>query len=373
MKHDRDLEMWSAIYLHVREGKSHTEIASILEHDSRAVKSWLRKGEMVGHWGHWLNEQAFPRHRVLARLYPDKEDSHLLAHLRHITKCETLQRTLVCDTPHGDKNPDELTQEEWNERIKSYGIATGVSVSRLIDEARCIGVGWGETISAVIEGAGFARPPLSEHRSPLPCVATVGEMVGEQRKGPDVSSSGLAERLSNYVNGSDEHAYTLRGVAALIPSVLSLAEIKYGWAVVRSHANYDRVFGKDGMVSTLDCVITSMGNLHQKNKYWKKELLRSFKEELLNALNVCDIGGAVLPLDGMTAAARGVYNEILQRSVGLKADDYRQIAVRAAERGKPGVLACCLCRNKRDVVLKCLHENLINVLLIDKDLARSLA
>jgi DNA-binding transcriptional regulator LsrR (DeoR family) len=379
-KRDKILEIWQSIYLLVNSDyaddrefhRSVQDISKRLRVDVRTVRERLKAGQKGHLWKLWMDEQAFPRAAVLSSLYPAVEDQELLSLLRRRTRCQSLLRAIVC---LGPRVPDVPTQEQWTELIERFGFAAGVYLAKTLQSGNVThaGVGWGETVSAVVGGIEVGSTGLPARSQPLRCIATVGEMVGDKRPGPDISSSGLAERLSASINRSTAHVFALRGVAAIIPAVVRVAEISACRRMISSFSNYDAVFGEKGVAGYLDCVITSAGNLHQKNKHWRAELIKAgFSAELLDQL--ADIGGAALAPEAnrRTSDSERLHSEIVQRSIGLTVKQYRNVASAATARGRVGVVLCCLHHNKREVVLRCLRDQLVNTLIVDASLCTAL-
>jgi DNA-binding transcriptional regulator LsrR (DeoR family) len=368
-KHDRDLETWQAIHLHVERDLSASEIAKRLHLDTRTVKDRLRYGRDQHWWSVEMDRRLCPRQKLLASLYPLDDRSALCAQLRRQTRATALRKVLVFHNPSRQQDT-ETVQQWWARRIEMLGLAAGAYLASIFTSGKVtsIGVGWGETTSAVIDGIGLACDDRTVRAADVHCVATFGELVGETRVQRDVSSSALTERLSVSLNGNGDFSHTLRGVPAVIPFSVPLHEVDVCRKMIQSYPNVAAILGRSGLAEGLQGIVTSAGNREQDNKYWRRELLRAgYSSDLLSTLDIIDIGGTLIEPKSLDKNSQPLFEELFRRSIGLSEMHYRRLTKQF-----PGVVLCCLDRNKKDVVTSCLTHDLVTMLIIDSDLAAAL-
>jgi DNA-binding transcriptional regulator LsrR (DeoR family) len=268
--------------------------------------------------------------------------------------------------------PAAGSKASWVERIRYFGSEVGPQLLSLLSESDCVGVGWGRTVAAAISGLKRAcESPPPRPRGPLVCVATVGGLVGELKVRAESSSSILASRLAETVNGDWEHLYTLHGLEAFISFLDRPDEFEAIRRRIERFPNYQAIFGshgQPGVIDRLDTIITSCGDAHHYNQFWTTELPRiGVSPEKLNRLTHGNIGGVLLERAGLDSADRALFADIARRWTGITRRHYEQCA-----RRKPGVVLLALGDNKADVVLRCVSLGLVTELIIDEDLALAL-
>ena len=307
--------------------------------------------------------------QALAAAYPQGgEQKSLLELLQARGPC--LRNVTVrqsCETAVGPEG-----KWSWDERTRYFSGQVAPLLVSLLSQASHAGVAWGRTVAAAISGVKrLCELPPPRFRDPLVCVATVGGLVGELKVRAESSSSILASRLAEAINGDWEHLYTLHGLEAFISYLDNSEEIHIHKKRVSRFPNYQAIFGapgRAGVIDRLDAIITSCGDAHHYNQFWTTELPRlGVSPEKLNRLTYGNIGGVLLEREGLAPADQALCDDIARRWTGITRQHYEQCAQR-----KPGVIALALGHNKADVVLKCVELGLISELLIDEDLAMAL-
>jgi DNA-binding transcriptional regulator LsrR (DeoR family) len=258
-----------------------------------------------------------------------------------------------------------------DERIRAFGNEVGPLLVSLLSGVSHTGVAWGRTVAAAIAGVARACETPPRRQRPLVCVATVGGLVGERKVRAESSSSILASRLGEAINGDWEHLYTLHGLEAFISFVDTSEEIDTIRKRIMRFPNYQAIFGgpgEPGLIEQLDAIVTSCGNAHHFNQFWTTELPQlGVSPERLNSLTHGNIGGVLLERDGLDGRDKAFFDDIARRWTGITRRHYEQLALR-----DPGVILLAIGHNKADVVLRCAELNLVTELIIDEDLARAL-
>lgn len=266
----------------------------------------------------------------------------------------------------------ESEAQTWEARMKYFGCEVAPTLLPLLGQASCVGVAWGPTVTAAISGLQRHCPtPPPRQNGPLTCVATVGGLVGELSVRAESSSSILASRLAEAINGDWKNLYTLHGLEAFISFTESRAEIETIRKRISRFPNYQAIFGSPGaagVIDQLDAIVTSCGNAHHYSQFWSTELPRiGVTPEQLNDLTHGNMGGVLLEREDLDEEDHALFMDIAQRWTGITRRHFEQCA-----RRRPGVILLALGNNKADVVLKCVTLNLVTELIIDEDLAMAL-
>jgi DNA-binding transcriptional regulator LsrR (DeoR family) len=269
------------------------------------------------------------------------------------------------DPVHGE------SRGSWDERIRAFGNDVAPLLVSLLAGSSHVGVAWGRTVAAAIAGVGRACEAPPARQKPLVCVATVGGLVGELKVRAESSSSILASRLGEAINGDWEHLLTLHGLEAFISFVETAEEIDTIRKRIMRFPNYQAIFGgpgEPGAIGQLDAIVTSCGNAHHFNQFWTTELPQlGVSPERLNSLTHGNIGGVLLEREGLEGHDKDTFDDIARRWTGIRREHYEQLALR-----DPGVILLAIGSNKADVVLKCAELNLVSELIVDEDLALAL-
>src|SRR5262249_36221280 len=260
----------------------------------------------------------------------------------------------------------------WDERIRYFGCEVAPLLVALLSQASCAGVAWGRTVTAAISGVKRAcDTPPPRPRGPLVWVSTVAGLVGELKVRAESSSSIVASRLAEAINGDWEPLYTLHGLEAFISFLDSSDELDTIRKRISRFPNYQAIFGgpgQHGVIDRLDAIVTSCGDAHHYNQFWTTELPRlGVSPEKLNRLTYGNIGGVLLERENLDANDRALFADIARRWTGIMRRHYEQCVQR-----KPGVILLALGSNKADAVLRCVELGLVTELIIDEDLAMAL-
>jgi len=336
--------------------------------------------------------------------------------LQERTKAKNLRRVIVCDSNCPKNELREEDSRSWPDRIQAFGHAAAPHVNAIAEDSKIVGVVWGSTLAAVVEElfaqrkAAHTRPRKQRLRS----VALVGDDFGTDElatapsigqkerealerniwraedRAETISASYVALRLKEALDHQHGIVHRLRGIPALLPfSFKDEAAVKTARDGLLGFPNYARVFGKDGLVSQLDTVFASVGTIDQKNKFYLPVLRNGgyTEEQMENLGRYGDIGGALFPLvEPVPQEAMNVASVVMSRWTGMQLEDYRRIARQFGpkedlavqdsksngHRTLPGVVVLALGWNKRKAVMRCLKEDLCNILLIDDSLALGL-
>lgn len=306
---------------------------------------------------------------VVAPFPPCGEQKSLLDLLRLRSQC--LHNVTVRQSR--DPAAGTAAKGSWTEPIKYFGCEVAPLLLSLLSQASHVGVAWGPTVAAAIAGLKRAceSPPVYP-RGPLVCIATLGGLVGERKVRAQYSSSILASRLAETLNGDWEQLYTLQGLEAFIASYLGTSdEIEMTRKRIACFPNYQAIFGgpsEPGVIDQLNTILTSCGNAHHYDQFWMTELPRlGMSPEKLNSLTHGNIGGVLLEREDLDPKDKALFADIARRWTGITRRHYEQCA-----RRKPGVVLLAMGHNKADVVLKCVELGLVTELIIDEDLAKAL-
>lgn len=280
----------------------------------------------------------------------------------------TLRHVHICRT--GPVPAAAFASADWNARIQRFGEEIAPLLVALLAEATCVGVCFGKMVAAAIDGLrGRCGAPPARERGPLYCVATAGGLVGVQKFRPDASSSILASRLTETINGNWDALATLIGVEGFIASYLGLPdEVEMTRRRIACFPNYQAIFGtpgQPGLIDQADALLTSCGNAHHYSEFWRTELARlGVSAERVNTLTEGNIGGVLLARDDLSRDDRVLIDDINRRWTGITRRHVEQVV-----RREPGVILLALRHNKADVVLKCVELGLVSELILDEDLA----
>lgn len=372
-------------------------------------------------------------HLSLRQLLDDKDVSKQLCKqsfadiLKGHTKASNLTRVIVCsstpaleDWKADDSDPDSRRRATlrsknkaakikpvtpidwmkddpkiWQMRLAVFGRAAAPHVCDILQHSEVAGVSWGSTVGCVVDELHRQRIALPQRHRPIKTAATVGESIGDKKADDHISSSYLANRLCEAIGHNPNHAIEdepdkdavlqLRGIPAMLP--FTFEDVPAAKKGLLGHPNYQQVFGAGGAHTQLDTVLTSVGSVNQANKFYPRELRAGgYSEAQISLLDQYgDIGGALIPRsadDLITATeAENIVRQVNARWTGMGFDDYRRIAEKygskyegpsnKAQRSS-GVVVLAIGSNKCDVVRQCLHHDVINVLIIDEDLAFAL-
>jgi DNA-binding transcriptional regulator LsrR (DeoR family) len=268
---------------------------------------------------------------------------------------------------------------EWDRALALFGRRTSGYVRELLTQTRVVGVGWGHTMAEVVEGvrAHGALAPGRKASARWTVVPTAGEPLGE---GPSSrSSSALAAKLNEIMGGTKR--YSLLGVPPVIPEEFQGRKRAIVVDFIGHLRSYREIFGDlskprgRGLIDAADCVLTSAGSFHSWMMY-KNELVTigGIPKERLLELSAGDIGGVLIPREGLSKADNRAFQRISSLWTGITLEHYRRVAAAAnVPRDHPGVMLCACGRNKANIVRALVARvRVVNTLIVDDTLADAL-
>jgi DNA-binding transcriptional regulator LsrR (DeoR family) len=242
--------------------------------------------------------------------------------------------------------------------------------------AQVLGVTWGGTIGATIEALAtiLAHSPKSR-RTDLTVVPTSGEPLGGAR--PSCASSELAERLGDVLGAGA--VPSLRGIPPVIPEEFRGRDHAIVLQFIRRLRSFREVFGDEaapGLVATIDTVLTSAGTFGDHYHAFQNEFVRipGLSRERLGAIALGDIGGVLVPREGLTRKEQKTFHTLRDLWTGIRHEDFQRISQATCDGGAPGVILTAIGASKAPIVraLAC-REQWVNQLVIDHELAAALA
>jgi DNA-binding transcriptional regulator LsrR (DeoR family) len=270
----------------------------------------------------------------------------------------------VCIVP---VEPDADSPEGWTRKLTRFGAGAANEIVKQVEgfkgERLKVGCAWGETINKTITPLALHPAWRKGDGRDRICVAMTGELTWLSETGPrHLSSSAHAETLA--ARAENCTAITLRGIPAYISMKESDSFVSsYKRYLAESNWSYGQfeALGRD-----LDGIITSLGNMEQQNKLWPQALKdEGLGEELLKKLE--DIGGVILSRDKLAEDELKAIRKLENRWLGLKREHYA-----ACARRTPGVIAVAAGKGKLGTTLRAVASGLISVLIVDRELARSI-
>jgi DNA-binding transcriptional regulator LsrR (DeoR family) len=350
-------------------------IGNLFGADGREGRKLIDKAEEVGILTSKLHLPAKRMHELKQLVYVPKLDDHLRK-----TSNEVFQKTRVISGRHRGDSPSMLGRRLWH-----FAPGAGRELLEWLEHSNLVGVAWGGTLSAVIERMEERAPRPAESRAQV--IPTSGEPLGSNA-GED-SSSRLAARLALALNGVPGDPLSLAGMPALIPREFQNERDEIG--VIRrllDHAPaYQKIFGSSRaaragtppLIDRLDALVTSVG--WSRSDLAETELREIGKlTNKQRALMLGDIGGALVPQPKLTASERLEFEQISALSTGLKlthcerlAGVARESAARHHRHPTAGVIVIAIGKNKARLIHEVIRLGLVNRLICDDELARSLA
>jgi DNA-binding transcriptional regulator LsrR (DeoR family) len=349
-------------------GVSQPEVSRLLE--EAREKQWL---------------EIAPRFRIVDQAVWQK--SHERFFSTSITR-DWLRETF----PRGGKLLNRLT-------VLHLAPGAGVAIDRstsdlvrsLLGDARTVGITWGSTISRLVEALrdSVEETPRRDRPHKMRFVPLCGEPLADSRDPSRFSSSVLAAQLSTIFNGANapEPPPSIAGIPAFIPLKFNRsAEVKTIRRFLSGVRGYRRVFGADDqpenttppMINDLDAILSSVGGVDRARRgIFLSERIDAgdITEPELRRSVIGDIGGIIIPAEGISKEDRIRIDRMNERWTGVRLADLRRCADAALksgfDRSKPGVLLFVLGKNRVDMVLRCVELGLVNELIIDQELEQA--
>jgi DNA-binding transcriptional regulator LsrR (DeoR family) len=394
-------------FLHASHKWSQDDIAKMFDVSQPTVSRWLKEAEE--------EHRLFSKKVITTFCDPSRNDA-LEERLRTLTlPAELLKRFSPGGQPQGllrrirvfaskrgnpppDRSESEWLKQTWGKAALRFGLEAAGELSQLLSRSEVCGVAWGRHLFACLQGiARLDLEPLRGEKRPL-FFPVWGEPYGcfkeegdEDFPEPDkLSSTYLATELAKRINGTSQNVPSLGGLAPLIPKGFEPHEVPVIKRFIMMHPDYLPIFGQKGarrgpgargkekqeesqaLIDRMDAFLAGVGSAKDPGRFLSNAVLvrAGYTEKEVAEFAVGDLGGAVIPKEGNKAGDKlGGFNE---HWMGVKLEDVRNCAQRAAIAGAPGVVVVACGREKADIVAACVRANLINELFIDDDLAKAL-
>ena len=266
----------------------------------------------------------------------------------------------------------------YQTRLTQYGAEGSPILCELLRNSHCVGVSWGLTLSAAIQGLTPAHCFCFHNHPPIQFLPTCGEPYGTPLRTD--SSSHLAVELDQRINKSTSHSLSLSGVPAVIPKAFaSKDKMAVIQRFIRCCPAYSEIFGNPEqtsgrLIDTVDTLLTSVGTLDRPWRMCGVELceIGGIERQAFRDVVLGDIGGVLIHKEEKPSpeeAAR--LREIQQLWTGIQGSDFFE-AARKADHNRPGVIVLAIGANKAKIIHRCVKQGLINHLICDEALAWAL-
>src|SRR5262249_15328175 len=252
---------------------------------------------------------------------------------------------------------------------------------------KVVGALWGKTLNFVAQGFTLqyaGRPP--RRKNPIKFVPLCGEPLYQESLSNFTSSaSSLCAAFAKAICGRPG----ANDPSLSVPAYVSLSKyrdrrqsggsrspdrfdaIKQSIHDTPGHA---RIFGAGRLIDDLQAILTGVGVVHSKEDYTGTFLRErvtqgdTTKKEL-SQLVLGDIAGVLIPRVGLSKRDRDRVKELNEGLTGVQYGHFQAVA----RGGAPGVIVVASGRAKADLVRQLVKEGLVNVLIIDLELARALS
>lgn len=314
---------------------------------------------------------------VYERLFPDVKTRPDLSRidygLKLLQRFQSLDRgTTLIEVEVLPGLSCERTPDAWDDRLQDFGRLSLPHLQTLIAKARRCGVGWGASVAAPIRAAEHGS--VSFGNLGLALFATCGDLFDHLDF--ENASSSLVERLHK-LNGKQGTAWTLKGVPALLDddTVRNFYSVK--------HNGYRTIKGTPEFMGQCDAVVTSIGTFQQSGVHaFKKALMSEWgvAETTLQRVAWGDVGGALIPKSHLSATDQAELDRINALWTGMSFENHQKIARKAADPAMigdncqiPGVVVFAIGNIKAESVYQLVLQHAVNRVIIDLDLATTLA
>ncbi|MFB2552239.1 sugar-binding transcriptional regulator [Ensifer soli] len=368
---ERDKRAQQAAYLRARHNFSQEQIGRMLGGVSQShVSRLLAHATDMG----WLvTELHFNDRNVSAEAM--REIQQLMEPRRLVDRFEEIRARTGRMTPNVrvfDSGSDSPTSGAFEIRIRRFGRSAAGRLEELLRQCSAVGLTWGRTVSALIDGLGATHRHHHPDRSFL--VAPVcAELI--TLAAPDFSSSLLAARLNGLFNDGQGETLRLGGVPAYIPRRYEATKAQAIREYLLDAASYRKIFsGEAPLINRIDTIITSVGSVHR--------LLGGAMEEVVTAgdipaaelkeLIIGDIGGILIPKRGLPEDKVADVEALNAMWTGISRERLSRLAMRAGATGGAGVIVAAIGRERAAIIAELIRLEMINELIIDWDLANAL-
>jgi DNA-binding transcriptional regulator LsrR (DeoR family) len=281
-----------------------------------------------------------------------------------------------------------MSEADWERRLRQFARAAARSVAGLVSGADVCCVAWGQTIGRVAEEIETRSFRAARGRQSTRFMPMCGEFINAKHARPkDVlqfSASMIAARLNAAMGlASEDQPPSLTGVPAVIPRGLpdEVAVVRRVYA--SCSWTYRALFGpsqdssETPIIERADGVLASFGSprISGLGMTLADELIRGGVCTLseLEKLAAGDIGGVLIPKEGLDCKDSCRLAQIQESCTGVNAEMLKAIARKCANKpGCPGIVLLGIGANKACVLRSVLAQGLVNSLVIDQELAKEL-
>jgi hypothetical protein len=357
----RDSEEWKILVMaaakHRSQGKEQKEIAEALKVLQPTVSRLLADAAA---WK-WLT-LTFHEERCDPDLLKRMQtrflfDDALARRVRHALK-DLVRTVIVLDAASED----------------AFYAAAQDAVAPLLARARLLGVTWGRSIHNLVQAMKARTTPLPRPRTPIRFFPVCGEPF-QSRTSQEYSSSFLVETLHHLWNtNKDPRPPSIAGVPAFIPGSFDDDERAVIMKIIARGAGYREVFqGSDALIEHADTLLTSAGVPDPKYRgifLQERCDLGDLAEKDLRWL-LGDLGGLIVARNDAPPAVRNRVDAMNERWTGVKRKHLAACASKSL-RGDPGVVVVVWYLNRLPLLYRCIHDRLINTLVISQGMAARL-
>ncbi len=266
------------------------------------------------------------------------------------------------------------TEAAMTHRRNRFGRTASGRLAELLSRASTVGVAWGRTIRALIDGIASSHR-LVDAAQDIEFLPVCAEFVKLTQRG--YSASRLAELLDDIYNSGEGETISMTGFPAFIPRAYDLDMQRSIRQLVTDTPSHAHVFsGDDPLVGRLDMLISSVGSSQTPLIGALEELMHAgqVSAERLRDLIVGDLSGILIPKRDLSADDRELVEDLNRMWTGVQIDHVRRLAQRAAANpGQPGVVIVALQAERGDAILELIRLGLINELIIDQAAAERLS
>ena len=262
------------------------------------------------------------------------------------------------------------TEGALGHRRNRFGRTAAGCLSELIANAEIVGVAWGRTLRALIDGIEkFNRP--AENANDIIFMPVCAELVVHIQRG--YSATRLAELLDDIYNDGNGPTINMSGFPAFIPQFYDDDMRRAIKQFVSDTPSYARVFsGSDGLVHQMDTLISSVGSSQTPLLGALEELTYAgqLDRDQLSELIVGDLGGILIPKPDLSEMDKLRVEGLNKMWTGIQMQHVRDLARRAANNSNiNGVVIVALQAERGETVLELIRLGLVNELIIDQAVA----
>ncbi len=255
----------------------------------------------------------------------------------------------------------------------------------LVEKVRLVGVTWGRTVCKTAEALERLAPqPLRSSPHSVEFIPLCGEPFEDREDPLEYSSSALASLLTRVVAGPKaRNPLSLAGVYAFIPHLFAEHEVQQIRRFLLLGKGYRAIFGdpaitsaKGGepLVQRLDTILTGVGvPISRRRGIFLTERINQgdlTPQDLQHVLG--DMSGIIIPRKACPDSLKHRIAEMNgDRWTGMKQGHVRECAQRQVPKA-PGVVVIASHRNRAQMILRCAQDQLINTLIIGKELANEI-